>query len=177
MRSHDTARICIPTAMLTVALSMAWCLLPTPSFAQDPDSAAKADELARKLFRKGEDAIQGGNWLEAEAAFQAAWDIKPGYDVGANLGDAEFRLGQFHEAAQHLAYAVKHYPIAASRKNRAAIQKILDDARTKVGEVTVTVSVPGAQVFVDRVLADVTPLDLPLFVTPGNHTIEAKREG
>ena len=154
-------------------LTAAWCLVPTPSFAQDSD---KADELARTLIAQGQEAFKVGRWSEAEAAYQAAWDIKPGYDVGANLGDAEFRLGQYHEAAQHLAYAHKHYPVTAQLKKKAAIQKLLDEARAKVGEVNVTVNIDKAQVFVDKVLVGVAPLELPLFVTPGNHTIEAKRD-
>ena len=167
----------MPVATLTVALSTAWCLLPMPSFAQDKDKAANVDDQARKLIFLGLDAFRLGNWLDAELAYQGAWKLKRGFDVATSLGEVEFRLGKYHEAAEHLAYAVKHLPVTADPKKKAGLQKLLDEARSKVGEVAVTVNTEKAEVFVDKVLVGVAPLELPLFVTPGNHTIEAKREG
>jgi PEGA domain len=156
---------------------MAGWLLPGLSFAQGKDGAEGVDEQVRKLIANSDDAVRRGQLVEAEKLLQAAWDLKPGYDVGANLGATEHRIGQLHEAAQHLAYSLKHYPATANLKMKAALQKLLDEARAKVGEVNVTVNIDRVQVFVDSVLVGVAPLELPLFVTPGNHIIEAKRDG
>jgi PEGA domain len=177
VRSNVTPRTRPLVAVLAAALSTACWLCPERSFAQDNDGAVDVDEQVRKLIANSDDAVRRGQLVEAEKFLQAAWDLKPGYDVGANLGATEHRIGQLHQAALHLAYSLKHYPATANLKKKAALQKLLDEVRAHVGRVDVTVNIERAQVFVDSVLVGVAPLDLPIFVTPGNHTIEAKRDG
>src|SRR5262249_38213509 len=47
-------------------------------------------------------------------------------------------------------------------------------AKAKVGEVTVAVDASGAQVSVDGQEKGVSPLPGPIYITPGNHTLEAR---
>ena len=149
------------------------------SYHSDSDSRdPEALKRAEGLFQQGIRLYSDKKWAEAEAVFREAWALNPTFDVAYNLGSAEHRVGKFAEAAEHLAFALRHWPlIGATTGLRGTAEQRLKEAREKVGALRVTVSVAGAEVFVDGRSVGVTPLEGEVFVAPGEHGIEARREG
>jgi hypothetical protein len=116
-------------------------------------------------------------WAEAEQKLAAAWALNPSYDVAANLGQVQYRLGKHREAAQRLAYAVKNWPLVGKKETRELAEKRLTELRAILASLTLQVSPAGALVSVDGVAVGRSPLDVEVFVDPGSHTVEAKLDG
>jgi hypothetical protein len=149
--------------------------------AKAPDETApSADAIKRAeaLFNQGVRLYSRTDWRGAEAAFRAAWALNPTFDVAYNLGSAEYQLKKYPEAAEHLAYALRHFPlIGAVASLRTTAQQRLRDAQAMIGTLTVTVSVSGAEVLVDGKPVGKAPLEGELFVAPGKHRVEARLAG
>ncbi|MGK4007425.1 PEGA domain-containing protein [Sorangium sp. So ce1036] len=115
--------------------------------------------------------------MEAEAALESAWELSPTFDVAYNLGNTKYQMKKHREAAQHLSYALRNWPLikAAARLKPIAEQR-LAESRSQVGAVTVTVSAAGAEVLVDGKAMGKAPLEGEVFVEPGEHLVEARLE-
>src|SRR3954468_17757613 len=130
------------TAPLCTPLVISLMCTAGSSAAQPKSGGARgAEDMAGELFDKGDVLYEHARWAEAEVQFQKAWDLRPSFDVAANLGDCELQIGQAREAAEHLAYAVKQFPLSG----KAAVQKRLAarfaEARKLVGGLKIEVSV------------------------------------
>lgn len=151
--------------------------VPGRARADAPPVAADAlTDQARELHLKGAALFEKGEYPQAEAAFLAAWAIKKHFQIAANLGACELKLGKSRAAAEHLAYAVRAF-VPQDSPERATAAKLLAEARAKIATVTLSVDTDGADVLVDGALVGTTPLAEPLFVEPGSHTIDVRRDG
>jgi len=159
------------TRSLSIVAFAGAALLGAPALAQPGPTAANR---ASELFDKGTALYKQSRWVEAEAAFQQAWDLRKSFDLAANLGDCELEIGQNREAAEHLAYAVREFPLSGKPALRERLQQRSAQARALVGALKVRVNVQGAEVLVDGRKVGVAPLADDVFVDPGAHTIEAR---
>jgi hypothetical protein len=177
MRQDRTKKLAwVFTLALTGAAALPAAAQPTAvprTQALSPEQRQQADEF----FRNGSRLYTQQKWAEAEAAFLAAWALNPTYDVAANLGHTEYQLGKYRDASEHLAFALHSWPIVGKRDPRELVQKRLAEARKQVGAVTIRVSRPGADVFVDGKQVGRSPIEQEVFVEPGGRTIEAKLAG
>jgi PEGA domain len=148
-------------AVLGIALLAS---LGSPAMAQTAQSTA---DRASELFDKGNALYKQSRWAEA-------WDIRKSFDLAANLGDCELQIGQNREAAEHLAYAVREFPLSGKPALRERLQQRFAEARARVGALRVRVSVPGAEVTADGHVVGVAPLAEEVFVDPGAHVLEAR---
>ncbi len=161
-----------PRILLQLAALLLWsmmCLAPQQASAQQD-----VDTQVRALMREGEKATTGERFAEAEVAYEKAYALKPGFDVAANLADAERQLDKLAEAAEHYAFAIRNYPSSFDQKTKKSLQTALAEMQTKVATVDVTVSLDGATILVDGNTMGKSPLPDPLFLTPGDRTIEAR---
>lgn len=181
MRRHLSQFLAVLTLGFAIAAS-------APSFAQpQPGGAAPAgspttaatspqsdDERAMDLFRKGIDAHKQGQLAEAEGFYHKAFDLKKSYDIAGNLGDVELKLGRVRDAAEHLSFTIKNFPLTGRPELRERMQNALKEAKAQVGSVRVSVSVDRADIFIDGVKVGASPLQDEIFVDPGPHKFEAK---
>ncbi|WP_437335937.1 PEGA domain-containing protein [Sorangium sp. So ce394] len=129
-------------------------------------------------YRKGLRLYTDGKYAEAEAELQSAWELNPTYDVAYNLGLTKYQLKKHKEAAQHLSFALRHWPLMkAAAEKRPEAERRLAVSRALVGAVNVMVSVAGAEVLVDGTAVGKTPLEGAVFVDPGEHRVEARLLG
>jgi hypothetical protein len=142
-----------------------------------PAPQAEAGAKAEAFFQEGIRAVAQKQWADAEGRFLAAWALNPSYDVAANLGQTQYRLGKYREAAQHLAYAAKSWPLVGKKEPRELAEKRLAELRALLGSLTIAVDVPGATVLVDGTAIGRSPVEMEVFVDPGAHTVEAKLDG
>jgi hypothetical protein len=173
--------ICTARAPLSAALMISFMCAASPGAAQPNPKGApsgSASDQAGQFFDQGTALYRQKRWAEAEAAFQKAWDLQQRFDVAANLGDCELHVGQKREAAEHLGYAVRQFPISGKDALRERLMQRYREAREQVGTIAVRVNVKGAEVWVDGRPVGFSPLDQEVFVEPGTrHSVEAKLAG
>jgi hypothetical protein len=143
-----------------------------PAYAQDAVIAKQ-----RELYDEGNKLYDQKKLPEAEAAYLAAWKVKKGYDLAANLGDVELLNGKARLAAEHLSYALREFPAGGKPALREQLTKRLAEARKLVLAVHVEVNKPGAEVFVDGQSIGRAPVAEEVFVDPAGCTVEAKLDG
>lgn len=151
---------------------------PRLCFAIDPPHQAtpeQSDKATTKFLADGNKAFKAGKFADAEAAYEQAFALKKGYDIAGNLAMAEFAQGKMRDASEHLAFALRLFPVTGDPGQRDQMQKTFDQCRSSVGTVKVTVNVKGALVYVDGKSVGEAPLADPVFVDPGEHTVEAKK--
>lgn len=150
---------------------------PAPVAAQPAAPAAAPSSEAEQLYREGMDFVTKQKWPEAEAKFRRAFELNPTYDTANNLGQAEIKLGKVRDAAEHISFALRNWPVAGKKVYREAAAKSLEELRGQLGAVTVEGSVPGALVSVNGREVGRAPIAYELFVDPGAVTVEAKLDG
>jgi len=158
---------------LLAVLLFAIVVLRAPNVgAQDKETDSNVARLVDEGIALGE----AGNLLGARSKLLEAWALKKTFDIAANLGFAETQLKEWTAAAEHLDYALRTFPLSEPPASRQNIEKFRAEALAKVGRVTISTE-PGAEIHVDGMLVGRTPLDGPLFVSPGDHRIAAKKTG
>src|SRR5688572_17441641 len=90
-----------------IAVALAIFAIGRPCAAEDASTnATKAEELSRK----GRELFVAQDYAGAYEAQLAAWQLKKSFDIAANLGQVELKLAKHRDAAEHLAYALDHFP-------------------------------------------------------------------
>src|SRR5690606_37529266 len=111
------------------------------------------------------------------AEFQRAYRIAPAHQVLYNLGRVHEALGHAVEATdtyeQYLREAGDRIPEA----RRHEVEQALARQRARIGRLMVRTNVDGATISVDGVDVATTPLDEPLRVSAGEHTVGARAAG
>ncbi|MEO7332268.1 MAG: PEGA domain-containing protein [Minicystis sp.] len=162
--------------LLALALGLG---APRESLAQDPAPAPaqRADAEAAKWLSQGNKAFKDGKFDEAEQAYQKAFAVKKVYDIAGNLAMAEFAQGKSRAAAEHLAFALRSFPITGDPATKDQMQKTYEQSRGAVSALKVSVLPKGAMVYVDGKAAGEAPLLDDVFVEPGKHSIKATLQG
>ena len=136
------------------------------------DKATRADAF----FRYGNTAYAEKDWAQAEKAFLAAWALNPTYDVAANLGHAQIKLGKHRDAAENLSFALRNWPLIGKPEPRKLAEERLAEARTFVASLIIQMKAEHADIYVDGKLVGQSPLDHEVFVDPGAHKVEVHHE-
>jgi hypothetical protein len=185
----------------------AWAQEPSPEALETTAGVPQSenDKKAFELFRQGRQANAKGDIQGAYTHYKAAWQFKKSLDIATNLGVAEYNLSLANKnstsymraAAEHLLFASKTFPFldpAAGpgqpdrhrelRKQQAAVEGLLTEARKQVGTVLLTVGDKDCQVFdqefnKDTLLSErASPYEkIEVFVEPGKRTLVVKRPG
>lgn len=141
------------------------------------DKTTPPGDAADMAFRKGNDLFRAEKFAEAEAAYEAAFEMKKTHDIAANLGYAEIQQKKFTEAAAHLSFAVRNWPPTGKADKREFAVQTFETARKEVGALRVIVARAGAQVLLDGKAVGTSPLEDSVFVDPGSHTLTAELAG
>ena len=158
-----------PRPFACLLLAAAAITASVPAFADEADT----------LFDKGLAAYKEGKPEEALVSYQAAWKLRKTQDLATVLGQVEMLLGKHRDAAEHLAYALRYFPVSGKKELRATMEKALADAKAKVTEarVSVTGDAPAHEIRVDGAVIDPAVVGTSVFVLPGKHVIEASAKG
>jgi len=150
-----------------------------PASAAVPQANAATTSVgAAQLFDEGITFVDAERWAEARQAFLKAWQLSKTYDIAANLGHTEMKLGDPRAAAEHLSLAIQSWPVASNKKKlRQAAEQELAEARSQVGALQIRVSVAGAELWIDGAQVEASPQPHEFFVLPGRHTVRAALAG
>ena len=152
--------------------------ISTAALADVPKPGApRAQSHTDQLFDQAAAAFDAGRYGEAEAKLKQVWALKQTYDVAGNLGVVEVKLGKYPQGAQHLAWALDHFPLTEPAKARRGFEQELEKARARSGALRIQVSVDGAEVSVDGRSVGRSPVAAEVFVEPGAHAVAAMLPG
>jgi len=142
-----------------------------------PAGNTKADREADRHFKTGVELFDERKFAEALAEFEQAYALKPHPLVLNNLAAAHRALSQYDQAVdfynRFLIEGEGKLSAAELQRGRAE----LDDLLRLVARVEVITAPEGAQVQVDGRSIGQTPLDEPLILGPGDHTLQARLAG
>ncbi len=165
------------SSLLCVSLSCVVLMSSTLAFAAPPRSDDDATvAIARERFKEGVALFDKKDYDKARIAFLQAYALKKHPAVLLNLAQSELRSNHEADAAKHFAAYLREGK-DASDSERTAAEAGLNATRAMVAEVTVNVDEGGAEVFVDTSSEGISPLPGPLYVTPGSHSVEARKGG
>src|SRR5882724_1476032 len=159
-----------------LCLSLA-CTALSPALASAAPAADDASvAMARERFSEGVAFFDKKDFEKARLAFLQAYALKKHPAVLLNLAQSELRSSHEADAAKHFAAYLRDATDASQAETQAA-QAGLNAAKVAVAEVEVSVDESAAEVYVDGTLAGVTPLPGPLYMAPGSHSVEARKNG
>jgi hypothetical protein len=170
----------VSTAALMAMLSLATTTVAAQSAGQTPPGPPPAGAgAASQAVRHYEDGVRAAKlalWAKAHESFLKAWKLEQHYQIAANLGRAELKLKKYRDAAEHLAYFMREAANVSADERKVA-QAMLDEARTNVGSLTITVDRAGAEVLVDGITIGKAPISHEVFVEPGARSVAARLDG
>lgn len=144
-----------------------------------PHASAQDDvtlSMARERFKEGVTYFDKKDYAKARVAFLQAYALKKHPAVLLNLAQSELRSGHEPDAAQHFSQYLREHK-EASETERQSAETGLSAAKALVAEVVVDVDVSGAEVHVDGDAAGSSPLPGALFLAPGSHRIQVRKDG
>jgi tetratricopeptide (TPR) repeat protein len=142
-----------------------------------PSAAKSAPDHADELFEQATAAYDAGRLPEAHAKLLQAWALKKTHDIAGNLGVVELKLGEHAAAAEHLTWALQHFPPTEADQAKRGFEQKLAKARAQIGALRVRVNVEGAEVTVNGRSMGKAPLEDEAFVEAGTVRVSARREG
>jgi tetratricopeptide (TPR) repeat protein len=157
-------------------------LLPKTSAAQTEPAPAPVRigeaerDQARHLYDEAIQYGKRGDYRKAKASLSAAWALIKTWEIAVNLGSAEMRLGQYRDAAEHLAWGIRDGAVKEGQDYAPLVKAktLLAEAVAHVGQVKLVADEPGASIFVDEEVVGRSPLIDPLYLDPGVHVITAR---
>jgi len=157
-----------------VAAAMLAALL---ALAAAPARAATDAEQAEALIREGVRLRGSDNAPRALPLFEKAYQISRTPRTAAQLGLCELELGYYVAAERYLteALAAPDHPWVA--KNKTAITRALDTARTNIGDLALVVSPAGAEVSLNKKPLEKPLLDAPIRLGKGPVDVEVRAPG
>jgi hypothetical protein len=150
-------------------------LLLLPALARADQDRKTEEAMAR--FDRGVVLYQGNNFTAALAEFEAAYRLTPRYPMLFNIGVTQKRLFRYGEAVRSLRRYLDEGGANVPPERRAQVEEELALIRAVVAEVTVRVDGAPADIDVDSRAVGKTPLDGPLLLAAGPHTVGARRSG
>jgi hypothetical protein len=138
----------------------------------DPSSDQAASQQVR--YRQAHEAFKAGKWLESRRLLLDLWKEKQTFDVAVTLVQVEYQLAHYAAAARYLRFALDNIPPTEKPETVRDFKQQLEELRAHVGTVTVHVDADAAEISVDEEQLGKSPLEQPIFLDPGNHSLKAR---
>jgi hypothetical protein len=140
---------------------------------------ARAGDPAQveELIRQGVDLRHAGKDSRALPLFQKAYELERTPRSAGQLGLCELALGYFVAAEGHIGEATASSGNPWVEKFRETLASSLEEAHRNVGAISVTGGPAGATVIVDRQPVGALPLERPLRLIKGPHTLGLQAPG
>jgi len=157
---------------LGAALLGALLLVPAPALAQDDVTLT----MARERFKEGVGYFDKKDFAKARVAFLQAYALKKHPSVLLNLAQSELRSGHEADAAKHFSQYLREHKDATEAERQGA-DTGLTAAKALVAEVLLELDANGAEIYVDGDLEGQAPLPGSVYLMPGAHEIQARKDG
>jgi hypothetical protein len=121
--------------------------------------------------------MQAKRWDVAHRIFVGLWSNQHTYDVALHMGQVEYHLKRFREAATHLAYGLMLLPPREKPEIAERSRALLDLCKAEIGTLELRVKNKQAEVLVDGLVVAEAPLVTDTYVDPGRHRFEVRLPG
>jgi hypothetical protein len=142
---------------------------------EDAPGAARVKK-ARDLWYRGVDAFRNGNYEAARVAFAECYQLMPKSDVLRNLSISELQSGHYVSAARHLTQLLAA-PGDLPDKVREEATSRLAQAQAQIGQLAISVDLPGAEIRIDDQVIGTSPLEGNWYIEPGQHQVTVSKTG
>jgi hypothetical protein len=142
-----------------------------------PNARASDDQARRDTFELARAYVHKEQWSQARDLLLPLFLERPTYDVALQLGQAEYQLGLYRAAAEHLALGLTQLPPREPPQTAQRSRQLLASCQEHVGTFKLVVKNKGAAILVDGVRVANAPLESDLFVAPGRHDFEVRLSG
>ncbi|MBL9022204.1 MAG: tetratricopeptide repeat protein [Myxococcales bacterium] len=149
--------------------------LPAPEAEAQPSSCSRDDAKTRYL--KGVDLFEEGDFQAALIEFKRSYECVPNFNVLYNIGQVYFQLQDYANALKTLSQYLDDGGKRIPQTRRSEVERDVEKLRARVATVTIKVSQPGADVFVDDVKIGTSPLPGPITVSSGKRKFDATKSG
>lgn len=130
---------------------------------------------ARDLWYRGVEAFRKGDYEAARLAFTECYALMPKSDVLRNLSISEIQSGHYVSAARHLRQLLAAGELPSSVREEATTR--LAQAEAQIGQLALSVDVPGADISIDGTNIGRSPLDASWYIEPGLHEVAVSKPG
>jgi hypothetical protein len=151
-----------------------------PVLAQPASPKQAAPETmaeAQQRYRRGIELVNEGAYESALLEFRRAYELAPSFRILFNMAQVSRALNDYATALRSFERYLKEGGSEVSAEQAADIRKEIEVLRTRVAKVTVTSSVPGAEISVDDLVVGKAPLAEPVIVNAGRRKFTATAVG
>lgn len=168
----------LATPRLVALLACLACAVPAVAQAADDDTESEdAVEEASERFRRGVKLYKDEDYVAALVEFKRAYELAPNYRVLYNLGQTSRGLKDYASALVSYQRYLDEGGDEIDGERREEVEKIVEDLTARVGKLTITTNVEGAEIQIDDEVIGVAPLDEPVVVNIGKRRIGASLPG
>jgi hypothetical protein len=142
-------------------------------------SPARANDASESdaLISRGLELRHAGQDRQALPLFQEAAEKNKTPRALAQVGLCEFALGLWVEGEDHLQQALATRTDPWIRKNERQLKRALDDIQEKLGSLDIWGEPAGAKVAIDGRAVGTLPLERPLRLAAGRHSLVIEATG
>jgi tetratricopeptide (TPR) repeat protein len=144
--------------------------------------AATAEESkdlgeARSRFRRAVELYDEANYESALLEFQRAYELAPHPRLFYNIGKVADKLRDYPAAYEAFTKYLEQNPDDISAERREEVVEAIRRLEGRTALLTIQVNVPGAEITLDDARVFTAPLDTPIRVNSGRHTIRVTASG
>jgi hypothetical protein len=153
---------------------------PAPLHAEEPEAAGESPAVrseASARFKRALELFNEDNFAAALIEFRRAYELTRNYRVLYNIGQVCFQIHDYVCALDAFQGYLASGGADVTPERAAEVQRDIATLRPRIGRVTVTTSVPGADVSIDDVPRGMTPLAQPIALSAGRHWVTARKAG
>jgi tetratricopeptide (TPR) repeat protein len=157
--------------LLAVLVALAVLAPVHAAFAQDANAEASGH------FDRGVSFYRDGDYTAAMVEFKKAYEVDANYRVLFNLGQTSRELRDYASALRSFDRYLAEGGTKIDAERRKRVEGWVTELRGKIGNLTVTSNVEGAEVSVDDIVVGTTPLAAPVIVNAGRRKVSLVKSG
>lgn len=131
---------------------------------------------AKAKFKKGIEYFKNENYASALVEFKNSYNLNAKSSVLFNIALCEKALFRYNDSIE----TFRKYMIEAkkiSQQERKEIEGLIQEMEQLAAKLTVLTDPDGVEITIDGKIKIETPFKTPVLLGPGEHTVEARKEG
>lgn len=172
---------CLAVLVATTLLAPTFlATFETTAFAQPAKKKPLRDQLPPEAQKQWDSALalyKSGQWDGARTGFAAAYEASKNPRVLFNVAVCEKNLGRYARAIETFKKELTEGKGQLASDEEADVRAQITGLETFVAELTIDVSEPGADIYVDENKVGTSPLSAPVSVQVGERHIRAIKPG
>lgn len=170
----------LATALVVAAAPPALAADDAPKKDATPKDGAVDDEArkeASERFRRGVKLYNDRDFVAALVEFKRAYEIAPNYRVLYNLGQTSRELKDYASALVAYQAYLDEGGDEIRKARKKEVQSLVEELAARVGKLSISTNVDGAEIQIDDEVVGVSPLDDPVVVNIGKRRVVATLAG